>query len=97
VPEDVWLAADAVGEAIHGRHERGWVAWPLITEGGLSAQEHVARAMLSHGLSERAAERERCARKVETALREDYERKTGQPRGLSEAEVFLAAAIREPR
>lgn len=39
-------------------------------------------------------ERERCARIVETALREDYKRKTGQERSLSEAEVFLAAAIR---
>lgn len=54
IPEDIWAAAERVGEAIHGRHERGWVAWPLITEAGTDGpQKIVARAIL--------AERERCA------------------------------------
>ena len=41
-------------------------------------------------------ERERCAKVVETALRLEYKSKTGVTRGLSEAEVFMAAAIRAP-
>jgi hypothetical protein len=58
IPQDIWGKADAVGEAIHGRHERGWVAWPLITDSGTDGpQKIVARALL--------AERERCAKTVE--------------------------------
>ena len=41
-----------------------------------------------------AAERERAAKVVESALRADFKAKTGQERGLSEAEMFLATAIR---
>jgi len=43
-----------------------------------------------------AAERERCAQVVETAFRADFKAKCGHERGMSEAEVFLAAAIRAP-
>lgn len=52
-------------------------------------------AMLLRAVAEAIAyERERCAKIVETALREDFKKKTGRERGMSEAEVFLAAAIR---
>ena len=49
IPQDVWDAADAVAEPLLGRHERGWVMWPLVWP----AQEIAARAIM--------AERERCA------------------------------------
>lgn len=39
-------------------------------------------------------ERERCAKVALTALRADYAKKTGYTRGPSEAEVFIASAIR---
>lgn len=57
ISQQAWDEAEAVGEAIHGRHERGWVAWPLISEAGPSPQEIVARAIMAAT----AAERERCA------------------------------------
>jgi hypothetical protein len=47
IPQDVWDKAAAVGEAIHGRHERGFILWPLISEAGPAPQEIVARAILS--------------------------------------------------
>ena len=53
ISQSAWDEAEAVGEAIHGRHERGWVAWPLITEAGPSPREIVARAI------DAATERER--------------------------------------
>jgi hypothetical protein len=58
IPQDVWDAAEFVGEAIHGRHVRGWVSWPLITASGPPPQEIVARAIM--------AERERCAAVADT-------------------------------
>lgn len=57
IPQDIWDAAEAVGEAIYGRHERGWVMWPLVSEHGNPAQEIVARAILAA----KAEEREACA------------------------------------
>lgn len=57
IPQDVWDEADAVGEAIHGRHERGWVCWPLVSHAGRPAQEIVARAILDA----KAEENEACA------------------------------------
>ncbi len=58
IPQDVWDAAEAAGEAMHGRHERGWVAWPLIPASGTTShQEIVARALMA----ERMKERERVA------------------------------------
>lgn len=56
-PQDVWDGADIVGERIHGRHVRGWVVWPLITEDGKPAQEIIARAILA--AEKRGEERER--------------------------------------
>lgn len=29
VSQEAWDAAEAVGEAVYGRHERGFVMWPL--------------------------------------------------------------------
>ena len=50
-PADVWEAVDTAGEAIYGRHERGFVMWPLFD--GVTLREGIARAIL--------AERKRCA------------------------------------
>lgn len=55
IPQRVWDAAERVGEAIYGRHERGWGLWPLFCEAGGSAQEHIARAILSAEQREREA------------------------------------------
>lgn len=41
-----------------------------------------------------AAERERCAKIVENALRDDFKAKTGHGRELSEAELFFSKLIR---
>lgn len=43
------------------------------------------------------AERERCARIVEGALRADFRSKTGRERGWSEAESFFSKLIRAGR
>jgi hypothetical protein len=52
IPQGIWDAAEAAGEAMHGRHERGWVAWPLIpAHGTASHQEIVARAILAERLA----------------------------------------------
>jgi hypothetical protein len=41
ISQSAWDAAEAVGESIYGRHERGWVCWPLVG----NAQEKFARAI----------------------------------------------------
>lgn len=56
IPQDVWDTADAVGEAIHGKHVRGFISWPLMSESGVKPQIIVARAIM--------AEREACAQVV---------------------------------
>jgi hypothetical protein len=46
ISEEAWEAADVVGEAMYGRHERGWVSWPLMSRpDGRFAHEIVARAI----------------------------------------------------
>lgn len=58
--------------------------------------EKVNAALLAAEQRGRDAERERCAKVVETALREQYKREHGGlDRNNSEAEIFLAAAIRK--
>ena len=57
ISQAVWDAADLVGEKIHGRHERGFVMWPLISEDGNPAQAIIARAITAAV----AEEREACA------------------------------------
>lgn len=53
IPKDVWDATDVIAEPLLGRHERGWVMWPLVWP----AREIAARAVM--------AERERCAKIAE--------------------------------
>jgi len=53
-PQDVWEAVEVVGEAIYGRHERGFVMWPLVD--GELIRPAIARAIL--------AERQRCVDRV---------------------------------
>ena len=66
IPEDIWQAAEAAGEAMHGRHERGWVAWPLIpAHGRASHQEIMARALLAERQAATAKEREACAKQAD--------------------------------
>jgi len=55
IPQDVWEATEPVGETIYGRHERGWVIWPLVQEREIRTA--IARAILAAT----EAERERCA------------------------------------
>ena len=49
IPADVRAVVEALGESIYGRHERGWVCWPLV--GNLPGR--IARAILDD--RERAA------------------------------------------
>lgn len=46
ISKEAWEAAEVVGEAMYGRHERGWVSWPLMSrEDGRFAHEIIARAI----------------------------------------------------
>lgn len=58
-PEWAGQAADRVGEDIYGRHERGFIMWPLISESGTPLRDAISQALLSayeRGKAERAAE-----------------------------------------
>lgn len=46
ISKEAWEAAGVVGEAMYGRHERGWVSWPLMSRpDGRFAHEIIARAI----------------------------------------------------
>lgn len=92
IPDDIWEAAEAAGEAMHGRHERGWVAWPLIpAHGTASHREIVARVILA----ERLKEREACA-VVASSLADDIQASADELRGnMRDYRLHRAAGIRQ--
>lgn len=61
-PDDVtqqdWDASEAVGAAVYGRHERGWVCWPLVDAEAL--RPAIARA-IAIARDEGRAEAQCCA------------------------------------
>ncbi len=78
-----------------------WPVWVMSRERPYEAPNSAMplyddAALLAAEQRGRDAERERCAKVVETALREQYRREHGGlDRNNSEAEIFLAAAIRK--
>lgn len=85
IDQATWDEAERVGEAIHGRHEAGWVNWPLISESGLKPQVIVARAILAAKAEQREAD----------AKIADAETLTGQPPADLTAETIkmVTAAV----
>lgn len=47
IPDDVRELVETIGEDIFGRHERGWVMWPLISKVGMPPYEIVERAIMA--------------------------------------------------
>jgi hypothetical protein len=95
IPEWAMAEAERIGEETYGRHVRGFILWPIITEGGLHPKLNIALALVA--AEKRGIERAAKIADEAAAMRARLFEENGASLNASKAVQAeeLAAAIRQ--